>query len=333
MDPGIAHIIYASDANFAEMLGISLTSVLENSRDMEDIRVHILDMGIEIADKEKIESVCRFYNRSAPHWIPVEDITGVLDMDVEADRGSTAQFARIFISRHIDESIDRVLYMDCDIVARKSIRELWNLDLKGKTIAALLDAFSRAYRHNIGLEPDDIMFNSGVMLIDMRRWRLLNIEDQVLAFIRSRRGAVEKGDQGALTAVLSRDCLCFDPKFNSVTIFYDFTYREMLSYRKPPDFYPEKVIKRAKEDPTLIHYTLSFLSKRPWMVGSRHPWKDEWLKYKAMSPWHDAPLREEHRGRSVYMLRKMPRPLMLGVTGLMQAYGRPWAYRIRHAGK
>ena len=54
MDAGIAHIIYAADANFAEMLGISLTSVLENSRDMTDICVHILDMGIQPVDREKI---------------------------------------------------------------------------------------------------------------------------------------------------------------------------------------------------------------------------------------------------------------------------------------
>ena len=333
MDAGIAHIIYAADANFAEMLGISLTSVLENSRDMTDICVHILDMGIQPVDREKIESVCLSYGRSRPHWIPVEDITGVLNMEVAADRGSTAQFARIFISRHIDASIDRVLYMDGDIVARKSIRELWNLDLKGRTIAALMDAFSRAYRYNIGLEPDDIMFNSGVMLIDMKRWREKHVEERILDFVRSRHGAVEKGDQGALTAVLSRDCLCFDPKFNAVTIFFDFSYREMMSYRKPPAYYTEARLEKAKRDPTLIHYTLSFLSKRPWMTGCRHPWAGEWLKYKAMSPWKDAPLREEHRGRSVYLLRKMPRPLMLGVTGLMQAYGRPWSYRIRHGRK
>ena len=30
-----------------------------------------------------------------------------------------------------------------------------------------MDAFSRQYRANIDLKPDDIMFNSGVMLIDL----------------------------------------------------------------------------------------------------------------------------------------------------------------------
>lgn len=59
--------------------------------------------------------------------------------------------------------------MDCYIVANKFFRELRKLDLHGKTTEVLLDAFSRHCRVNIDLEPDDIMFNSSVMLIDLEK--------------------------------------------------------------------------------------------------------------------------------------------------------------------
>ena len=45
-DPAIAHIVYASDDGFAEILGVSLVSLFENSRDMREIRVYVLDSGI-----------------------------------------------------------------------------------------------------------------------------------------------------------------------------------------------------------------------------------------------------------------------------------------------
>lgn len=45
------------------------------------------------------------------------------------------------------------------------------IDLYEKTFAALMDAFSMAYRRNIDLGSDDIMFNSGVMLINLNKWR------------------------------------------------------------------------------------------------------------------------------------------------------------------
>ena len=42
-----AHIVYASDNKFAEILGVSLLSLFENSRDMKIIHVYILDSGID----------------------------------------------------------------------------------------------------------------------------------------------------------------------------------------------------------------------------------------------------------------------------------------------
>jgi len=322
------HIVYASDRNFAKILGVSVVSLFENNVG-STIKLHILDSGIGVDGREKIENVCQLYGQEIPQWITVENIQNELNISVVADRGSMSQFARIFVSRHIDESIDRILYLDCDTIIRKPIKDLWNTDLKGKTIAVLNDAFSKYYRANIDLAPDDIMFNSGVMLIDLKKWREQNVERYVLDFIRQKKGFVEKGDQGALNAVLSHDCVLFDPKYNAVTIFFDFSYKEMLRYRRPPGYYPDEQIRKAVENPVIIHYTVSFLSKRPWMKGCGHPWTDEWLKYKAMSPWADTPLIEEKRSWRVHAIRKLPRGLMLWIAGLLQVYGRPWLYQIR----
>lgn len=328
MTDEMMHIVYASDGNYAPILGISLTSLLENNRDAQ-LQVHILDSGIGEADREKIVKLCEDYKQPKPHFIPAENVSVVLGMDVAADRGSLAQYARIFIARQLEEEIDRVLYLDSDTIIRKSLADLWHIDLQGKTIAALDDAFSVHYRPNLDLNRNDIMINSGVMLIDMKKWRERNVEQRILDFIRNHRGFVEKGDQGALTAVLSRETMCFDTVYNAVTIFFDFSYEEMIRYRRPPRYYSEADVKRAVEDPVIIHYTLSFLSKRPWMEGCEHPWVEEWLKYKAMSPWKDMPLTEEHRSWRVTAIRKLPRRFMMWLAGLLQVYGRPWLYRIR----
>ena len=45
MTDEMMHIVYASDGNYAPILGISLTSLLENNRDAQ-LQVHILDSGI-----------------------------------------------------------------------------------------------------------------------------------------------------------------------------------------------------------------------------------------------------------------------------------------------
>lgn len=332
-NPNVAYIVYASDDKFAEILGVSLVSLYENSRDMEDIVVYVLDSGIKEDNREKLQFISQNYKRHEIILIPAKNISEKLSMNVAVDRGSLSQYARLFVSSDLPMELGRVLYLDCDIIVKQSVRELWNLDLKGNTIGALMDAFSKCYRRNIDLQANDIMFNSGVMLIDLERWKKNEIEKKVLDFIALKCGVIQQGDQGALNAVLSYDTYCFDPRFNSVTIFYDFTYEEMMIYRKPPVFYSKGQVKEATEHPVIIHFTTSFLSNRAWVKGCAHRYVNEWLKYKNMSPWKDAPLWEDDRpawkrlGVKVY--KGLPSNVSVWIAGIMQAYGRPLVNRMK----
>lgn len=195
---------------------------------MSSIQVYVLDAGISDLNLKRIKSICETYHQPAPVILKAKNITKELKMDVSVDRGSLSQYARLFIQRDLPDGLQRVLYLDCDTIVMKSIRELWNLDMHGKTIAALNDAFSKWYRMNIDLKPNDIMFNSGVMLIDLKKWKEKKVETRLLKFISKKHGHIQQGDQGALNHVLSHDIYCFEPRFNSVTIFYDFSYKEML---------------------------------------------------------------------------------------------------------
>ena len=126
------HIVCASDDGFAEILGISMISLFDNSSDMESIQVYILDSGIKDSNNNKLESICKTYNRQLPVWIKAKNICEELAMGVAVDRGSLSQYAKLFISRDLPVDLDRVLYLDCDILVNESIGELCNLNLHGK---------------------------------------------------------------------------------------------------------------------------------------------------------------------------------------------------------
>ena len=74
------------------------------------------------------------------------------------------------------------------------------------------------------------MFNSGVMLIDINNWRKQDIEKKLLQFIIDNKGTIQQGDQGVLNAILYDKIIVIDPKYNVVTIMFDFTYSELLIY-------------------------------------------------------------------------------------------------------
>ena len=326
-DCNVAHVVYASDDTFAWILGVSLVSLYENSRDMKEINVYILDGGIKEENRSKLEEISHNYGRSLPIWIESKDISQELSMKVTMDRGSMSQYARLFLSDSLPTDLSRVLYLDCDTIFLQSVRELWNLELHGKTIGALMDAFSKYYRANIDLGPEDVMFNSGVMLVDLKKWKEMNVEERLMEFIRMKKGKIQQGDQGALNAILSHDTYCFEPRFNSVTIFYDFSYKEMLVYRKPPVFYSEQQVKEAVENPAIVHFTTSFLSRRPWVKGCEHRYVGEWMRYKELSPWKEREPQEDSRSKwkqsGIRTFEKIPRKQAIRVAGLAQAYGRP----------
>jgi len=331
----IAHIVYASDDKFAEILGISLVSLYKNNTDFSDIIVYILDSDISECNKKKLMSLTEKYSRSEIKFIQARNVSEELSVNVNLDRGSLSQYARLFVSSVLPSNLDRVLYLDCDVIINQSISELWNLDLEGNTIGALNDAFSKYYRKNIDLEENDIMFNSGVMLIDLEKWRNNLIEQKLMTFIKKKNGKIQQGDQGALNAILSKETYCFDPKYNAVTIFFDFSYDEILIYRKPVNLYSRELIEKAVDNPVIIHYTTSFMSDRPWIVGSTHRYLDKWIEYKKISPWNDTAFWKKKKNNNIKgiyisIISKLPRKINIYFSSFLQVYGRPFIYYLKN---
>lgn len=329
------NVLYASDNNYAEIMGISILSLLENNQDMDDIRVYIINDKISEDNYKKIEFIFKTYNRKLPIWKEVKGINEVLQMEVYGDRFSQTQFARLFLEEIVDDEDDRVLYLDCDTIIHDSLKELWNMPLGEKIGAVLADAFSPLYRGNIGLKKNDLMFNSGVMLIDMVKWREECVGHQLRAFIRAHKGIVQQGDQGVLNAVLSKRVCTFSPRYNFLTNYSAFSYEDMMLYRKPVNIYSEKEIEDAKAALCIIHYTSSFLVARPWEQGMEHPYKNVWISYKNKSPWNEEIQKEKKMKRwkmaYVKLAEKIPYKIALVCSGVLQAYVRPvygrWKYR------
>lgn len=150
--------LYASDNHYADILGISILSLLENNRECEEIKVSIINDEISDENIRNIESIFKKYGRKFPTLKKLRSIQEVLHMDVYEERFSRTQFARLFLEDIVDENEDRILYMDCDVIVNGSLKDLWNMELNGNVGAALADAFSPWYRGNIGAQMDDLTF-------------------------------------------------------------------------------------------------------------------------------------------------------------------------------
>lgn len=111
-NPNVVHIVYASDENFAEIFGISMVSLYENNKDMDDIVVYVLDSGIQSENRNKMLSVCWKYGRTDIQFVPIKNISEKLSMNIYIDCGSISQYARLFVSSVLPKELGRVLYLD-----------------------------------------------------------------------------------------------------------------------------------------------------------------------------------------------------------------------------
>ena len=75
------YIVYASDDNFSDIMGVSILSLFENNKD-ENINIYILDSNISKDNKDKIESICVNYSKKLPMWIQAKNINDVLGINV-----------------------------------------------------------------------------------------------------------------------------------------------------------------------------------------------------------------------------------------------------------
>ena len=314
--------VFSSDNNFADILGSALISLFENNREQETIEVYILDGGISQENKDKLTSIFRKYERDV-HFIEVPDISKLAGETVTSGRWPISTFARILIGSLLPKTVKRILYLDCDILVLGSLKKLWEIDLKDKTAAGVMDCLSKQRKHNIGIKRDDSYINAGVMLIDMEKWRANQIEQRCINYIQKSTGKVPYNDQGVINKVLNRDLLILPPEYNTMTIFFDFTYPDMIKYRKPVSYYSAQQIEYARKHPRIVHFTSSFLSLRPWVKGCEHPYAFQWREYYKKSPWSAKPLRNDNRSsyKKIYekFYRLMPLAFSVNLSGFLHS--------------
>lgn len=250
------NIILSTDNNYAHQTGVVLCSIFENNKSFK-INTHIIDGGISEKNKDDIEKLTQKYGQ-------VINFTEI-DLDKfsflpEIGHLSRATWYRILIPE-IFKDIDKVLYLDSDIIVDAEIIELYNTDIKDKIIAAAKDAQTVE-----NFENKD--FNAGVLLINIEKWRENNITDKAIDFISKNRDDFKNKkypnlDQDVLNIVIEKRFI------KELPIEYNFVTANISSIRKPKGV-------------AIFHFAGNL---KPWGNSNFIPLKNYFFKYSDITPW------------------------------------------------
>ena len=291
------NIVYSSSDSYAEICGISITSLFENNKDVEDITIFVIDNNISDLNKTRLLNTANKYNRIIS-FVEKVDIEKITNTNIYVGRWNISTFFRLYLPSILPSNIDRVLYIDCDMIIRHSLKDIYNLDIGECSVAAVDDCRSDLYRADIGIKPGTIYVNNGFMLIDIKKWRELGVQEDFTKFISERKGDLTYMDQAPLNGVLGPKNQIYElpAKYNAQRIFFDFTYEQLMKLRKPEYHLTKDEYLEAIDNPVIVHFTSTFITgTRPWFKKDNHKFTKEYLYYKSISEWKDEPLRKDDR--------------------------------------
>ena len=263
-------IISSADDNYAQHLGVMLYSLFVNHLSDEKLDVYIIDGGISPENKYKLEGIGKEFNTPITFLKIDKKIYQNFKISHHINHSI---YYRISIPELIDSSVKKAIYLDCDLIFKEDISKLWEIDILEYFIAAV--EAPKFNRHNdLQMPINSKYFNSGVMLINLGKWRQYNISEKVRNFIINNSEKIINWDQDALNAILYNKWKEIPLKWNQPTNIFEIDENET-------NFSKEEFME-AIENPSIIHYTTS---SKPWHYINEHPLKNEYYKYLKKTPW------------------------------------------------
>ncbi len=255
------NICFSSDNNYAQHLVVTLASVLANNDDK--LHVYVLDGGISDENKQKILSLKKDYDFEI-EFIQIDKSMFDKCPVGKKNHVTLATYYRLLLAE-ICPNVDKILYLDVDLVIRSSLRELFEIDMTGKYFAGVSDCEEHVNASRLGLKK---YCNAGVILLNLQKWREDNITEKFFQWISENEDKIILHDQDIINCVLQDGMLKVDNVWNVQVSKYD-TSKEFV-----------KLLPQAK----IIHYVGKH---KPWHANFKQYAKDEYFKYLKLTQWRN----------------------------------------------
>lgn len=188
----------------------------------------------------------------------------IIDLKVNSDEFNSSpitkrypkeMYYRILAAFYLPKNVDKILYLDPDLVVINKIDKLYNINLKNYYFAAsshvfgIVEVFNRI---RLRMKKDDKYINSGVMLMNIKLLRKEQKKEDIYNFINKYKRKLMLPDQDVISGLYANKILPLDPYIYNMT-------EKMLNQNYFIPYIDEKWI---EDNSVIIHY-----------CGKNKPWK------------------------------------------------------------
>lgn len=273
-------VVCAADNNYSMPLAVAIRSAMENFRSNRKLLWFVIDGGITSRNKRRIlkslNSEMFNSGQCEVRWLPkpqVFDDKVVLSDQLPSSQSlPNAAFYRLVIPDLLPEQFTKAIYLDCDVAVNASLEKLWDINLGENYILATRNAYRHTISHptsgllnwkELGFSPDSKKFASGVIVLNLEKWRFDNMSAKALNYLANNQKYIRWHDSDVLHAIIKDKWKEIDFRWN---------------------FYKERFILSPEEakDAFILH----FMSKsKPWVAIEKTAESDLFFHYLRLTDW------------------------------------------------
>ena len=261
------HILLCSDTAYFQHLLVTLCSII-NSNENNEICFHIFGNGLEKRCKNIVVDILKKYPQKQCVFYDIENIEEKLGRKVNVEL-SINVYMRLFVTAYIPTSVQKILYLDSDVIVREDLSPLFDIEMSSYDIAAVKGTMDNK-------NGDLPHINSGVILFNLARCRKNNALPTYISIIEKNEGYLQFHDQTVLFEAHKGAIYYLDLKYNVTTPINYLSYKRMCMFYSLSEYYNEDMYNNARKHPVITHMT-SWVFGRPWAKKSCHPNHKEYV--------------------------------------------------------
>ena len=173
------HVAFCCDDNYLIPACIMLESLMKKNEDMHFV-VHTFADDLSEKSIEKLKTTLEAGGSELTLHVLPAHAKELIQNAPTLKHISIATYYRLFLPYVIDESVTKVLYLDCDILVRRSVKELFKETDPDIVIIGASDINEEDHAERIRV---DTYVNTGVLVMDMVGIRKMYTMENMMAEI------------------------------------------------------------------------------------------------------------------------------------------------------
>lgn len=266
IQPQAIPIVLAANQNYVPILYTCAQSIVDHTSDDNNYEIYIFHTDITAESQHTLQ---KNLTRSNVHITFVNVSKNVAGYVLQAKAYITTETYYRFLILDILNGYSKVIYLDCDMIIRRDVAELYHIDIGTNLIAAALDAenagecsiansdLKEYFQETLALQDAYTYFQAGVLIFNVTEMNKVTSVEKLLEM--SDTGSYRFSDQDILNIICKGRVAYLDMAWNLLFDCKHFRWHNVISYAPS---YIQNAYEEARKDPYIIHYAGS---EKPWL--------------------------------------------------------------------